>query len=266
MRYNHNMPSPPPLAPAPTPRRLAWEVWIVMGLSLGRSGVNAVIALIDAYTRGPIGDQTATLNPSLSARPAFDLVYQLLSILFALLPVLLAFYLISADRPRLWRHLGLDARSPGRDFGWGLALGAVIGIPGLGLYLAGRALGVSLEVSTSGLADHWWTIPMLILAAAKNGVLEEVLVVGYLTERLRRLRWGAAGIVVTSAAIRASYHLYQGWAAFAGNFVMGVIFSVFYLRRGRLWPLVIAHTLIDVAAFVGYAYLPESWLAALGVG
>src|SRR5699024_2987194 len=161
----------------------------------------------------------------LSARPAFDLIYQLLSILFALLPVLLALYLISADRPRLWRHLGLDARSPGRDLGWGLALGAVIGIPGLGLYLAGRALGL---------------------------ILEEVLVVGYLTERLRRLRWGAVGIVVTSAAIRASYHLYQGWAAFAGNFVMGVIFSVFYLRRGRLWPLVIAHTLIDVAAFVGY--------------
>jgi len=265
MRYNHNMPSPHPPAPATTPRRLAWEVWLVMGLSLGRSGVNAVIALIDAYTRGPIGDQTATLNPSLSTRPAFDLIYQLLSILFALLPVLLALYLISADRPRLWRHLGLDARSPGRDFGWGLALGAVIGIPGLGLYLAGRALGVSLEVSTSGLADHWWTIPMLILAAAKNGILEEVLVVGYLTERLRRLQWGTAGIVVTSAAIRASYHLYQGWAAFVGNFIMGVIFSVFYLRRGRLWPLVIAHTLIDVAAFVGYAYLPESWLTALGV-
>src|SRR5699024_5524118 len=112
MRYNHNMSSPPPPAPATTPRRLAWEVWLVMGLSLGRSGVNAVIALIDAYTRGPIGDQTATLNPSLSARPAFDLVYQLLSILFALLPVLLALYLISADRPRLCRHLGLDARPP----------------------------------------------------------------------------------------------------------------------------------------------------------
>lgn len=247
-------------------RRLTWEVWLIMGLTLGRSGVYALVDLIDAYTRGPIGEQTTTLNPALSARPWFDLTYQALSIVFALLPVLLAIYLVSADRPRVWRHLGGDGRRLGRDFGWGLALGAAIGVPGLGLYLLGRAAGVSLEVSASGLNTYWWTIPVLILAALKNGIVEEVLVVGYLTERLQRLRWSAPAIVILSAGIRASYHLYQGWAALAGNFLMGVIFAVFYLRRGRLWPLVIAHTLIDVAAFVGYAYLPGSWLAALGIG
>src|SRR5699024_8086421 len=130
-------------------------------------------------------------TPPRAAGPPSALAHPLPSIFPRLHPPPPALSLTSATGPRLWRHLGLDARSPGRDLGWGLALGAVIGIPGLGLYLAGRALGVSLEVSTSGLADHWWTIPMLILAAAKNGILEEVLVVGYLTERLRRLRWGA---------------------------------------------------------------------------
>lgn len=112
----------------------------------------------------------------------------------------------------------------------------------------------------------WWTIPVLILSALKNGVLEEVLVVGYLTERLRRLHWGHLAIAITSSAIRASYHLYQGWGALAGNFAMGLVFSGFYLRKGRLWPLIIAHTLIDVVAFVGYAYLPEAWLTWLGIG
>lgn len=266
MRYNHNM----TLDPAP-PRdrartRIAWEVWLIMGLSLGRSGVYAVVALIEAYSRGPIGEQTAILNPSLSPRPWFDLTYQVLAIVFVLVPVMLAIYLVSSDRPRVWRHLGMDASQPGKDVGWALGLGALIGIPGLGLYLAGRALGVSLDVSTSGLEALWWTIPMLIVSAAKNGVLEEVLVVGYLTERLRRLQWSSVAIMLASSAIRASYHLYQGWAAFAGNYIMGAIFAVFYLRRGRLWPLIIAHTLIDIVAFVGYAYLPNSWLAALGIG
>jgi len=265
MRYNHTMTTPRPSAPAQH-RRLAWEVWLIMGLSLGRSAVYAVVALIDAYTRGPIGEQTTTLNPSLSARPWFDLTYQILGIVFALIPVLLALYLISADRPRVWRHLGMDGGQLGKDAAWSFALGAIIGIPGLALYLAGRAMGVSLEVATSGLATLWWTVPMLILSAAKNGILEEVLVVGYLTERLRRLGWSTAGIVVTSAAIRAGYHLYQGWAAFLGNFLMGVVFVAFYLRRGRLWPLIVAHTLIDVVAFVGYAFLPEAWLGALGIG
>lgn len=266
MRYNHNMTPPETSAPSRPRTRLGWEVWLVMGLSLGRSGVYAIVALVDSYTRGPIGEQTTTLNPSLSARPWFDLTYQILAIIFALLPVLLALYLISSDRPRVWRHLGMDGTQIRRDFGWALGLGAVIGVPGLGLYLAGRAAGVSLEVSTSGLEAYWWTMPLLVLSAMKNGLLEEVLVVGYLAERLRRLGWSTPAMVLTSATIRASYHLYQGWAAFAGNFLMGVIFMVFYLRRGRLWPLIIAHTLIDIVAFVGYAYLPDSWLAALGIG
>lgn len=270
MRYNHTMvnsPSPASARPGTAARtRLTWEVWLIMGLSLGRSAVYSAVALIDAYTRGPIGEQTTGLNPSLSARPWFDLTYQLLSITFALVPVLLAVYLVSADRPRVWRHLGMDGSQPGRDAARALGIGALIGIPGLGLYLAGRALGIGLEVSTSGLAAYWWTIPVLILAAAKNGLLEEILVVGYLTERLERLGWSAAVIVITSAAIRAGYHLYQGWAAFAGNFLMGVIFMVFYLRTRRLWPLILAHTLIDVVAFVGYAYLPDTWLASLGIG
>lgn len=261
MRYNHTMTT----SAISGRTRIVWEVWLIMGLSLGRSAVYAVVALIDAYTRGPIGDQSTGLNPSLSPRPWFDLTYQLLAIGFALVPVLLALYLISADRPRIWRHLGMDLSQPGKDVARAFVLGGIIGIPGLGLYLAGRALGVSLDVSTSGLTAVWWTIPVLILAAAKNGILEEVLVVGYLTERLERLGWSSAGIVITSAAIRASYHLYQGWAAFAGNFLMGVIFMIFYLRTRRLWPLILAHTLIDVVAFVGYAYLPDTWLALLGI-
>lgn len=267
MRYNHTMTTSPTAGPAhPSARtRIAWEVWLIMGLSLGRSAVYAAVALIDSYTRGPIGDQSTGLNPSLSARPWFDLTYQLLAIIFALVPVLLALYLISADRPRIWRHLGMDLSQPGRDAARAFALGALIGIPGLGLYLAGRALGMSLNVSASGLNTLWWTIPILILSAAKNGLLEEILVVGYLTERLERLRWSSAGIVIVSSLIRASYHLYQGWAAFAGNFLMGVILVVFYLRTRRLWPLILAHTLIDVVAFVGYAYLPDIWLASFGI-
>jgi hypothetical protein len=49
---------------------------------------------------------------------------------------------------------------------------------------------------------------------------------------------------------------------------MGVVFAWFYTSRwgrNRVLPLVIAHTLLDVVAFVGFAYLPDAWLRALGV-
>ena len=41
---------------------------------------------------------------------------------------------------------------------------------------------------------------------------------------------------------------------------MGLVFGAWYLRTRRTMPLVIAHTLLDVVAFVGYPlaapYLP----------
>lgn len=261
----------PAVVAEPTParrRRLTAEIWIVMGLSLGRSGVYAVVNILDRLTRGPLGDQTAELNTSQAERPLFDLTYQILSVAFALVPVALALYLLSESGRSAVRRIGLDGARPGRDAAWGLALGAIIGIPGLGIYLAGRAAGVTVAVSTSGLDDYWWTIPVLILAALKNGLVEEVIVVGYLVERLEELRWRVAAIVLTSSLIRGSYHLYQGWGPFAANIAMGVVFTCFYLSRWgrrRVVPLVVAHTLLDVVAFVGYAYLPEAWLAALGI-
>ncbi len=51
--------------------------------------------------------------------------------------------------------------------------------------------------------------------------------------------------------LRGSYHLYQGFGPFAGNLLMGVVSCWIYRRYGRLMPLVIAHALLDIAAFVG---------------
>jgi membrane protease YdiL (CAAX protease family) len=105
---------------------------------------------------------------------------------------------------------------------------------------------------------------VLLLSAAQNGILEEVIVVGYLLSRLDRLGVKPAWAVAISAVIRGSYHLYQGAGAFLGNAVMGVIFALLYRRWGRVTPLIIAHFLIDAVAFVGYALLAGhvSWLPA----
>jgi membrane protease YdiL (CAAX protease family) len=69
-------------------------------------------------------------------------------------------------------------------------------------------------------------------------------------------------VVVTSALIRGSYHLYQGFGGFVGNAVMGLLFGWVYTRTRRVGPLVVAHTLLDVVAFVGYALLKDhlGWL------
>jgi membrane protease YdiL (CAAX protease family) len=261
-------------------RRTVAEIVIVLGLSLGSSAVYAVIDLVGKLTAGPpLSRQTATLNQPVSPRPYLDLSYQLAGIVFTLVPVALVLFLLTenltenltgarrraptgdqgdtarAQPPGAARRIGLDLRHPGRDLLVGILLAAVIGLPGLGLYFAGRRLGITADVVPSGLAPYWWTIPVLILQAAKNALIEEVVVVGYLVTRLRGLGLPTWATLTISAVLRGSYHLYQGFGPFVGNAVMGVVFAEWFRRRGRVMPLVIAHTLLDVVAFVGYQVL-----------
>lgn len=245
-------------------RRMGLEVVIVLGLSLGQSAVYSVLRIIERLTRDvPLAEQTSTLNASITPdRPWLDLTYQLVGIGIGLMPVLLALYLLSLTDPPAGRTIGFDLTRPRFDLGFGFLIAVVIGIPGLGLYALARAVGMNTEVQASGLADHWWTVPVLILSAAQNALLEEVVVIGYLFTRLRQLAWNAVAIIALSAVIRGSYHLYQGIGGFVGNLIMGVIFGLIYLRWKRVGPLIVAHTLLDITAFVGYALIAPhvSWL------
>jgi membrane protease YdiL (CAAX protease family) len=236
------------------------EVVLVLLLSLGQSAVYAVVSLVAKLTAGkPLSQQTATLNPSQSPRPYLDLTYQLLGIAFALVPVLLALYLL--DRPR--RTLGISFDRAAFDLGWGFGLAAAIGIPGLLLVYVAAKLGLNAQIVPAALQPVWWAIPVLIIAAIQNAVLEELIVVGYLITRLSSFGWRVAAIVAASALLRGSYHLYQGFGAFVGNAIMGVVFALFFVKFKRVMPLIIAHSLLDIAAFVGYTLLPKAWLSWL---
>jgi len=105
-----------PDLPEPSDRRIRIEILLVLGLSLGASAVYSVVAIANRLTRDvPLGEQTATINPPRDERPIFDLIYQLLGVLFDLVPVaLVAFLLWSGTRPHLGR-LGIDGTRPWRD-------------------------------------------------------------------------------------------------------------------------------------------------------
>jgi membrane protease YdiL (CAAX protease family) len=235
--------------------RIRLEILLVLGLSLGASAAYSVVQIIDLSTRKTaLSQQTATLNGSLSSRPTFDLIYQVMGIFFDLVPVaLVAFLLWRVARPHLGR-LGLDLTRPWRDGLTGLGLALVIGIPGIGVYLAGRALGITVNVVPTALNAYWWTVPVLVLSALRAGLTEEVIVIGYLFARLRDLGWGTWRIIVVCALLRGTYHLYQGIGAFVGNFAMGMLFGWLYSRHGRTLPLIVAHVVIDTAIFVGYPW------------
>jgi len=244
---------------------LVTELWLVFALSLGAAAVRAAISLVADVTRGrPLADQAAVLNASLTpGRPWLDVVLQLTGLAFGLVPVLLAIHLLTRSGEGV-RPLGLDRWQPRFDLTRGAALAALIGSSGLAVYLAVHAAGLNLTVVPEALPAVWWRIPLLLLSAAQNAVLEEVLVVGYLLHRLRQLGWSDGRALALSAVLRGSYHLYQGLGGFAGNLVMGLVFGRLYQRWGRIGPLVVAHTLIDAVTFVGYVYVAGhvAWLPA----
>jgi membrane protease YdiL (CAAX protease family) len=251
-----------------TPSRVVLrnEVLLVLGVSLGQSAIYSILAIIDELTRArPLSQQTIALNPAVTPdRPWLDLAYQVARLVFLVLPALLALHLLNRTQGVGGARdlLGLNTQRWRFDLGTGAALTAVIGVPGLLLYVGARALGLNANLAAATLAHVWWSGPVLVLLAAGNAVLEETVVVGYLVVRLREIGLSTPVIVAASALLRGSYHLYQGFGGFVGNAVMGVVFALFYLRFKRIVPLIIAHTLLDTIAFVGYTLLHGhlSWL------
>ncbi|MDF2704792.1 MAG: family intrarane metalloprotease [Nonomuraea muscovyensis] len=255
--------SPAAGTPVLGPRLIRAELFVVFAVSLGASGLVALVRLIGALTapKDLKGQQAVLVGSMAPGRPWFDLTLQLVGIAVNVAPVALVAYLLVRSAESM-RTIGMDLREPARDLRRGAALAAVIGGTGLAFYLLVYAMGVNLAVVAGNLPDEWWRVPVLLLAAAQNGVLEEVLVAGYLLHRLDQAGWSPWRAVALSAVLRGSYHLYQGFGGFVGNVVMGVVFGRLYQRWGRAMPLVVAHTLIDAVAFVGYAALRGrvSWL------
>lgn len=258
--------------PQPSNTRLKWEIAIVLALSFGASAVYAVVAIVERVTRETsLASQTATINRALSERPWFDLVYQLLGFTFGLAPVALVIFLLWRERRPHLSRLGFG-RSTGLKQSWwitetggGVLLAAAIGIPGLGFYLATKALGINVTVVPTTLDTAWWTVPVLVLAALRAALGEEFIVVAYLFDRLRRLGLGTTTIIVVSAVLRGTYHLYQGFGGFLGNVIMGLVFGWIYRRTGRVLPLVVAHWVLDIVSFAGYPLALAWWPELFGV-
>ena len=237
----------------PPPRTLRIEIGVVLAVTFGLSAYTALVNLAEAVILG-ISGQSVALNRRRSPIDLIDFLLNLTFVLQLLAWGALGLYLLwrSGVRPGA---IGLGRFRWKPDLLGGLGLAILIGLPGLGLYVIGRMLGVGVEVVPSELTATWWRVPVLLGMAFANGWAEEIIVVGFLMTRLRQLEVSPARTLLLASLLRGAYHLYQGFGAGLGNVAMGVVFGYAWQRTGRLWPLIIAHGVIDAVAFVGYALL-----------
>lgn len=227
----------------PLPRKtLVEETLVVLSLSLLASAVFAILTLFEAPISGvKVASVSQTTN----------VLRQFVGIAFGLAPVWLVTYLVrrSGEGPD---SIGLRFDRPRADLVAGVVLFGVVAVGGIVVYLAAVALEVNRFVVPVPPLGHWWTIPVLVARAVEAGLLEEIVVVGYLVTRLRQVGASDVSAIGASALLRGAYHLYQGWGGFLGNVAMGVLFATVFTRRRRVWPIVIAHVLLDVAAGIGF--------------
>ena len=205
-------------------RALRIELIVVLAVTFGLSAVTAILQLADSVMRN-LSAQRIPLTPRRSYFDLIDLGLNLTFVLQLLAWGALGLYL-------LWRSGFSPARIGLARFGWrtdlagGVGLAALIGLPGLALYLVARALHLNASVIPSSLGDTWWRVPMLVLVAFANGWAEEVIVVGYLLTRLEQLGVGSHAALAWSSVLRGCYHLYQGFAEGGADAVLAA--SIFH--------------------------------------
>ncbi|MEJ0035030.1 MAG: CPBP family intramembrane glutamic endopeptidase [Gammaproteobacteria bacterium] len=97
----------------------------------------------------------------------------------------------------------------------------------------------------SGELDVW----TMVLSSVVDSVFEELFVCAYVIAALKEKR-GAVLALNVSVALRVACHLYQGLYGVLIGGALGLVFGYWYLRSGRIWPLFIAHALLQFIELV----------------
>jgi membrane protease YdiL (CAAX protease family) len=87
------------------------------------------------------------------------------------------------------------------------------------------------------------SLPVLIVLTLINPLYDELFAVAYVVRATEGS--GAAFAITLSAIVRFVCHLDQGPIAAIGILPLGIIFAIVYWRWRLVWPLVVAHGVMD---------------------
>ena len=102
--------------------------------------------------------------------------------------------------------------------------------------------------NNAGLLAGQMTLPVIVIDSTINGIFEELMAVGYIIKVTER--YGMWPAVMISVLIRTGLHYYQGVAGMASIFFIGLTFGLVYWKLRQLWPLILAHILLDIILFL----------------
>ncbi len=185
--------------------------------------------------------------PGNSAAPVFTNAELLATIIFEVIQLgFLSWFL---------RIRGWTLEKFGLSFSWsGTAFGLVLLACTLALTMGAQSAAqfifdydIEAAAARAPKVDPALSMQLVFLVSVVNGIFEELFVAGYIITSLtaRRGMWVAINV---SVVVRLLYHLYQGPIGIMTVVPMGLLFGYAYARTHQLWPLVVAHVLVDIVA------------------
>jgi membrane protease YdiL (CAAX protease family) len=212
------------------------------------AGVEFLVVLSFAFGL-PIFTSIVSLGTGAGAATGGALVFTNAALLNILVFELLqSAFLIWFLRIRGWtlEKVGLSVTWRGTGAGWLLFLGTYLFAMGA-QYLARLALPVAMQAAVRVYPSPSPDLSMelVFLVSTVNGFFEELFVAGYIITALRQTRgmWSAINV---SIVVRVLYHLYQGPIGVLNILPMGLLYAYVYARTRQLWPLMLAHVLVDL--------------------
>jgi membrane protease YdiL (CAAX protease family) len=222
------------------------EFLVVMSWAFGLPIFSSIMAL---GTRGESGVATGGALVFNNAALVNIVVFELIQSAF------LVWFL----RVRGWtlEKVGLSISWRSTGLGWLLLVGTYVllmGAQALANWIMPAQMQVALQQYPA--ADPRVSMQLVFLASTVNGIFEELFVAGYIITVLRDSRgtWVAINV---STIVRLLYHLYQGPMAVITIVPLGLLFGYVYARTRLLWPLVLAHVLIDIIGLSSLGRLLE---------
>jgi membrane protease YdiL (CAAX protease family) len=226
-----------------------WEILVVLSIFPGEAVASALISLAQTLTNYNNG---SAHSPELTPRhPALGALLLALDLVLTTGPALVALYLLtlSGGGPRA---IGLDLTRPRADLARVAKTVLYSFVPGFVL------LGILIHLTphihlitdaTTPALPLWFTIPAVV-TSINAGIVEEIVVLGFLVHRLEQRGWDGWRLYAVCIAVRVSYHLYYGTGAI-GLLVWAGMMVFLYRRRRRLLTFIAAHVLWDLNAGLG---------------
>jgi membrane protease YdiL (CAAX protease family) len=216
----------------PTTRSTNWEVTIVLFVAFG----NPILASLGMV----FGDETVSGFTNLTGN---YLIYMIIYELMILSGV--AFFL----KGRGWTLDDLNLVCNWRLTAVGLCLAVSSAFLTTIISYALKALGTTPPASVLHYkAGDWDLLPIMGISMV-NPIFEETIVIGYVMGVFLKPNNPTKAINI-SVGLRMLYHLYQGIGGVITIVPMGLMFSYYYYKHRKLWPLIFAHGVMDFVALV----------------